>query len=57
MNEMAIRYWAMQYGRDIEIVYPESLRENVRQTAEEIFKKHGGIIGKVNAEYELQPEE
>ena len=44
VNETAMKFWAMQYGEGIEIIYPKSLRETIKQTAEKIFIKHGGVM-------------
>ena len=44
VNETAIKYWAMQYGENIEIIEPKSLRDNIMQTAKKIFIKHSGTI-------------
>lgn len=40
VNETAIKFWAMQYGENIEIVEPLFLRDTIRKTAERIFDKH-----------------
>ena len=48
VNETAMKYWAMQYGDDIEIVEPKSLRQRVMETAETILKKHSSVINNDN---------
>lgn len=40
VNETAMKFWVMQYGENIEIVDPSSLRETVRNTAEFIANSH-----------------
>ena len=40
VNAEAMKYWAMQYGENVEIVEPLSLRETICKTAEKIFKAH-----------------
>jgi len=40
VNETAMKFWIMQYGENIEIVDPSSLRETVRNTAEFIANSH-----------------
>lgn len=40
VNETAMKFWAMQYGGNVEIVEPFSLRETVRITAENIAATH-----------------
>lgn len=36
----AMRYWALQYGRFVEVLAPKSLREQVRQDLTEMLKKY-----------------
>ena len=43
VNEMAIKFWAMQYGADIEIIEPKSLRDSIRETAKTILQNHSII--------------
>lgn len=40
VNAMSIKYWLMQYGENIEVIMPTSLREEVRRMAENIMKAH-----------------
>ncbi|MCK8487071.1 WYL domain-containing protein [Paenibacillus sp. MBLB2552] len=40
VNEMAMFYWALQYGTSIEIVAPVSLRERLREAANAISEKY-----------------
>ena len=40
VNETAMKFWAMQYGEFVEIIFPESLRDEIRQTAKDILEKH-----------------
>ena len=40
-NPDAFFYWAMQYGQNIEVLEPESMRERIRQASLEIYKKYG----------------
>ena len=42
VNETAIKFWAMQYGEDVEIIEPQNLRNEIMKTAKVIFEKHGG---------------
>ena len=39
-NENAISYWALQYGPYVEILKPESLRKQLRDVIEEMYKKY-----------------
>lgn len=41
VNEEAMLYWALQYGRYVEILSPEGLRNRVCETAKVIAEKHG----------------
>ena len=41
-NENAMRYWALQYGPQVEIVGPESLRERLREDIDNMYKKYNG---------------
>jgi predicted DNA-binding transcriptional regulator YafY len=40
VNETAMKFWAMQYGENLEIIEPLSLRETIRTTAESIAASH-----------------
>ena len=40
-NEMAMQYWALQYGRDVEILEPESLREKVIEGIRKMYDTYG----------------
>ena len=40
VNKTAMKFWAMQYGEQIEIISPEDLRFSIMQTAKNIFDKH-----------------
>ena len=40
VNQTAMKFWAMQYGENIEIISPESLRFEIMDTAKKIFDKH-----------------
>ncbi|SFQ51330.1 Predicted DNA-binding transcriptional regulator YafY, contains an HTH and WYL domains [Lachnospiraceae bacterium XBB1006] len=39
-NPDAFFYWAMQYGRNIEVLEPESMRERIRKASQEIYEKY-----------------
>ena len=39
-NPDAFFYWAMQYGQNIEVLEPESMRDRIRQASLEIHKKY-----------------
>ena len=39
-NEQAVLYWALQYGKVVAILKPDSLRKKIRQTALEVYNKH-----------------
>ncbi len=39
-NEKAMRYWALQYGPYVEILKPESLRNQLREDVREIYQKY-----------------
>ena len=40
VNETAIKFWAMQYGENIEVIEPVSLRQAVKTAAESIARSH-----------------
>lgn len=40
VNQTAMLYWALQYGQHIEILSPQSLREQVRHAAQSIADKY-----------------
>lgn len=40
-NERAMLYWALQYGKHIEIKKPESLRDAVRKIVQQMAEKYG----------------
>ena len=39
-NPDAFFYWAMQYGQNIEVLEPQSMRERIRKAAMEIYRKY-----------------
>lgn len=39
-NEQAIGYWAVQFGSSVEVLEPESLRNQVREIVEKIYEKY-----------------
>ena len=39
-NEQAIGYWAVQFGGSVEVLEPESLRNQVRERVEKIYEKY-----------------
>lgn len=39
-NPDAFFYWAMQYGRNIEVLEPESMRTRIKEASLEIYKKY-----------------
>ena len=39
-NEEAMLYWALQYGKYVEILQPDSLREKLRSAAQNIYSKY-----------------
>ena len=39
-NPNAFFYWAMQYGSNVEVLEPESMRERIKQASLDIFKKY-----------------
>ena len=39
-NPDAFFYWAMQYGQNIEVLEPESMRDRIKQAAQDIYKKY-----------------
>ncbi len=41
-NPNAFFYWALQYGQNIEVLEPESMRERIEQAALEIYRKYKG---------------
>lgn len=40
VNEQALIYWAMQYGKHIEVLTPNETREKIKSTLNEIIKKY-----------------
>ncbi|MBA9086885.1 putative DNA-binding transcriptional regulator YafY [Fontibacillus solani] len=40
VNEMAMFYWALQYGTSVEIVAPVRLRERLREATNAISEKY-----------------
>lgn len=40
VNEQALIYWAMQYGKHIEVVFPQETRDKIRENLIEIMKKY-----------------
>ena len=40
VNENAIKYWLMQYGENVEVVKPDSLRREIHDMAEKIMQAH-----------------
>ncbi len=41
-NPDAFFFWALQYGQNVEVLEPAELRERIRRTAYEMYKKHKG---------------
>lgn len=39
-NERALLYWALQYGRYVEVIAPESLRKKITDAVDEMKKKY-----------------
>ena len=39
-NPDAFFYWAMQYGQNVEVLEPESMRERIRKASLEIYRKY-----------------
>ena len=39
-SAIAMKYWAMQYVNSVEVVYPESLREEIKKDLENAIKKY-----------------
>jgi len=39
-NPNAIFYWAMQYGNNVEVLEPESMRERIKKTSLAVYKKY-----------------
>ena len=37
-NESAMKYWALQYGDDVEVLAPNSLRESVAKIVKEMYE-------------------
>ena len=40
VNEMAMFYWALQYGTEVEVKSPERLREKIRSAVNEMVEKY-----------------
>lgn len=40
VNETAMKFWTMQYGENVEVISPVSLRQSIMETAKNIFEKH-----------------
>lgn len=45
-NQSAFFYWAMQYGSNIEVLEPESMRERIKQASLDVYKKYQGTESK-----------
>lgn len=45
-NPSAFFYWAMQYGSNIEVLEPESMREQIKQAALDVYKKYKEVESK-----------
>ena len=41
-NPDAFFYWSMQYGRNIEVLEPESMRSRIKEASLEIYRKYKG---------------
>ena len=41
-NPNAFFYWALQYGQNIEVLEPESMRDRIKQASLEIYRKYSG---------------
>lgn len=39
-NELALIYWCMQYGENIELITPLSTREKIKEIVDEMYKKY-----------------
>ena len=39
-NPNALFYWAMQYGNNVEVLEPESMRERIKKTSLAVYKKY-----------------
>ena len=40
VNEHSMLYWALQYGKSVEILSPKSLRETIRETAKGMWERY-----------------
>ena len=40
VNELALIYWAMQYGEHVEIVSPQETREKIKAMLEKVLNKY-----------------
>ena len=40
VNEQALIYWAMQYGKHIEVISPKETREKIKTTLKDILKRY-----------------
>ena len=43
VNEQDMLYWALQYGKYVEVLSPEGLRSAVRDAGGNLWKKYGGM--------------
>jgi len=39
-NEAAMRFWALQYGPYVEVLEPAELREEIRESVNEMWEKY-----------------
>ena len=39
-NERAMLFWSMQYGKYVDILEPQSLRDEIAKTAEDMFRRY-----------------
>lgn len=39
-NENAMIYWALQYGPNVEIIEPKSIREEITNEIDKMYKKY-----------------
>lgn len=42
-NQQAMKYWAVQFGEKVEVLQPDSLREEVRKMVENLHEKYRSI--------------
>ena len=46
-NEQAMLFWALQYGKYIEVLEPQNLRDKIRENIEYMYRQYSADISEV----------